>query len=489
MKRIIDDNIANEYELFECNPEWTKFVSSINRIKGKSSHNRLSIPTKLKLAVSFIDPNTAITTKPEVELDFTNPDPKIYSMFINIIEDAEERFKQLTRTDIPYFIFIDELEAFYGDEKQFLRDLKMIRDLIITVKYINYLMLKLTTSTRTKIICSVRTEIINAINRRIVTKELNKTTSGFECPLVWNYTNTNSYRHSVIQILLRRIAMSCASKGICYKNEHQEYNEWFPEKIHDIEPANYILNNSWHKPRDIVRLIGAAKTCLENNRFAFTQAVFDSCFKKYSTESLNEIKEEMRALYTSDQIEDIMQCFNGYNAVFSYDELKERVQKYFPDSILNFKARTVLEDLYRLGLIGNYSPSLKKYRWQHKGDYGIVFTGSWKLMIHRALQSVLTASSTKEDNENEREYFKTLENQSLIGTTHSVVVKCAFPFGLKVEFEYDYIKYLGFIHISMIKKYFVKDIYSVANVGDTFIAKIMQYDESHNNYIMSIKDV
>ena len=59
---------------------------------------------------------------------------------------------------------------------------------------------------KTKIVCSVRTEIINAINRFVVTKELNKVISGFEVPLIWDYTNTNSYNHPIIKILTSRIS-------------------------------------------------------------------------------------------------------------------------------------------------------------------------------------------------------------------------------------------------------------------------------------------
>ena len=57
---------------------------------------------------------------------------------------------------------------------------------------------------KTKIICSVRSEIINAISRFIVTKEINKATSGFSVPLNWIYANTSSYMHPIIQIVLKR---------------------------------------------------------------------------------------------------------------------------------------------------------------------------------------------------------------------------------------------------------------------------------------------
>ena len=131
----------------------------------------------------------------------------------------------------------------------------MIRDLIFTVKRFNTIFAH-TNMSRIKIICSVRSEILTAIQRFIVTKEINKVTSGFAVPLNWNYTNNNSYAHPIIQILLKRIS-------VCSKAETtdslQIYRQWFPEQIHGIEAASYILNNSWCKPRDMVRLIMVAQ--------------------------------------------------------------------------------------------------------------------------------------------------------------------------------------------------------------------------------------
>ena len=158
----------------------------------------------------------------------------------------------------------------------------MIRDLIFTVKRFNTNFAKVDMP-QIKIICSIRSEILTAISRYIVTKEINKITSGFSVPLNWNYTNNNSYAHPIIQILLKRIAVcsECDSE-----DSLQIYRRWFPEQIHGIEAASYILNNSWCKPRDIVRLITVAQNSLHNNISSFSQIVFDSISKAYSEDSL-----------------------------------------------------------------------------------------------------------------------------------------------------------------------------------------------------------
>ena len=107
---------------------------------------------------------------PEVEVDLGNNKGAPYQSFMLLIDEAEAALAKVNRTDIPYYIFIDELEAYYGNRQIFERDLALIRDLIFTVKRFNTIFAK-SHAGKTKIICSVRSEIINAISRFIVTKE------------------------------------------------------------------------------------------------------------------------------------------------------------------------------------------------------------------------------------------------------------------------------------------------------------------------------
>ena len=242
--------------------------------------------------------------------------------------------------------FIDELEAYFG-MKIYLSELHLMRlDFHDKIEWAVF---------------NIPTKQKNFFNKNrdikmpltfIVTKELNKV-MGFEVPLVWDYTNTNSFAHPIMKILIKRIELSEKIYG-AVPSEKEIIAKWFPEKIRGIEPANYILNNSWCKPRDIVRFILAAKSCLCSTNSSFSQATCEMCHKKYSLDSLTEIKEEMRALYSPEQIDCINTCLNGFRAVFSIRELEERISKHFKDSILSDDLNSVLQDLYRLGIIGNY---------------------------------------------------------------------------------------------------------------------------------------
>lgn len=477
-KRIISDNDDFNGGLFVDDKNWNNFCKLMSRIKAPSNIKKTIIPPKIKLSMPCKDPLSQIEINPEVEVDFqNNKSDTAYNQFIATIDEAEQVLSNVERTDVPYYIFVDELEAYYGELDIFKRDLCLIRDLIFTVKRINGLFKGI--SDNTKIICSVRTEIIKSISRFIVTKEMNKVISGFEVPLIWDYNNTTSFYHPIMQILLRRIAIC---ENIDQINSKEIYKKWFPEQIHTIEPANYILNNSWFKPRDIVRLITSAQNSIESSSECFSQAVFNACQKKYSLDSLAEICEEMRALYTSEDIDVIISCFTGFRSVFSISQLKKRIDSLYSNTILSKKFSEVIEDLYRLGFLGNYLPVSQTYRWQHKGDDHVILSDEWRLMIHHALLSALSVGKKQDFGLN---YNASPQIGDVVEVTvYNIINSFAF-----VKFNKGKNIYEGVIHISQLSDSFIKKITDYVDYNDVFPAVIIAYDNNHQNWLLSKKKV
>lgn len=471
-KRLIADNEEYSDNLFVDNDNWRNFKLIIDRIKAPTDKIKNIITQKIKIGATIKDSFTSSEISPEFEVDFANKNNNNYTKFVQLLDEAESILCKVTRTDTPYYIFVDELEAYYGDETIFKRDLRFIRDLIFTVKRMNEILIQL--GGQTKVICSARTEIINAISRFVISKEMNKVINGFEVPIIWNYATTSSFQHPIIQVLLKRIAitMNLESDDYDYK---EIYNQWFPEQIHDIEPASYILNNSWYKPRDIVRLISSAQNSIKKNNTSFNQSVFDSLRKKYSEDSLIEIREELRALYTSDEIETIISCFTGYKTVFSYNKLKERIQKYFSETLLNEKLNTILQDLYRLGFLGNFLPASQSYRWQHKGDNSLIISDEWRMVIHYALHGALSLNArqnyalTKYDQPEKGD----MVNARVVGIIKNMVF---------VEFMYKDNLYDGYIHISKLGMGYVRNIFNFVKIDDEYNAQIVRYNQTHSNW-------
>ena len=477
-KRIVSDNEEYNRGLFLDDENWKKFENIIGKIKSPNNRKKIIIPSKIKMAVPYKDSSTQSMISPEVEVDLQNTSNDNYLKFMEVLDEAERLLMNTTRTDIPYYIFVDELEAYYGDISIFKRDLGLIRDLIFTVKRLNC-NFATDNMKHTKIICSVRSEILTAISRFVVTKELNKVTAGFAVPLMWNYSNTSSYMHPIIQILLKRIAVCEGCVNPNYKNV---YERWLPENIHGIEPANYILNNSWCKPRDIVRLIATAQNSIYNNSKAFNQSVFDSIVKTYSEESLTEIKEELKALYDTEQIDTIISCFMGYKTTFSVKQLTERINTYFQGSVLETQFTQVINDLYRLGFLGNFLPVSKTYRWQHKGDGRVILSEEWRLLVHYALHGALSLGG-------QQNYGLNRGESPEVGDVAQAIVKKIIKSFAIVEFKHYGKLYLGSIHISEFTKLgygYISNLKSIVQVGDEYRVALKKYDENRESWQVEI---
>ena len=477
-KRIVSDNEEYNRGLFIDDENWEKFESVIGKIKSPNNKRKFIIPKKIKMAVPYVEPSTQSVITPEVEVDLQNTSDDNYLKFMEVIDEAERLLMNATRTDIPYYIFVDELEAYYGNISVFKRDLCLIRDLIFTVKRFNSNFSTINMKC-TKIICSVRSEIITAISRFIVTKELNKVTAGFAVPLMWNYSNTSSYMHPIIQILLKRIAVC---EGCVNPDYKKVYERWLPENIHGIEPANYILNNNWCKPRDIVRLITTMQNSIYNSSKAFTQSVFDSIVKTYSEDSLIEIKEELRALYDTDQIDTIINCFMGYKTTFSVSQLKQRIKTYFQGSILETHFTQVIDDLYRLGFLGNFLPVSKTYRWQHKGDSRVILSEEWRLVVHYALHGALSLGGQQNYGLNRGELPEA-------GDVAQAIVKKIIKSFAIVEFRHYGKVYCGSIHISEFTKFgygYIPNLKSITQVGDEYKVVLKEYNKQRESWKVEI---
>lgn len=477
-KRIVSDNEEYNRGLFIDDENWEKFENVIGKIKSPKNKRKFIIPKKIKMAVPYVEPSTQSVITPEVEVDLQNTSDDNYLKFMEVIDEAERLLMNATRTDIPYYIFVDELEAYYGNISVFKRDLCLIRDLIFTVKRFNSNFSTINMKC-TKIICSVRSEILTAISRFIVTKELNKVTAGFAVPLMWNYSNTSSYMHPIIQILLKRIAVC---EGCVNPDYKKVYERWLPENIHGIEPANYILNNSWCKPRDIVRLITTVQNSIYNSSKAFTQSVFDSIVKTYSEDSLIEIKEELRALYDTDQIDTIINCFMGYKTTFSVSQLKQRIKTYFQGSILEAHFTQVTDDLYRLGFLGNFLPVSKTYRWQHKGDSRVILSEEWRLVVHYALHGALSLGGQQNYGLNRGELPEA-------GDVAQAIVKKIIKSFAIVEFRHYGKVYCGSIHISEFTKFgygYIPNLKSITQVGDEYKVVLKEYNKQRESWKVEI---
>lgn len=378
-RKIVDDCAENENGLFVPDNNWSEFVKQVNKISFSSEDKKVISLSSLSVSIQ-VSQEAGISAEANATFDRISQNETAFRKLIDVVDKCEQLFKKLTRTDIPYYIFVDEMEAYCGDLVLYKRDLTLIRDLIFTMHRLN-------SCRKVNIIAAIRNEIMYAMDRFIQTKEINKITDGFGVPIKWSYNNSNSYEHPIIKILMKRI--SVAADGT-----PQVFKDWFPEKINGRDTVSYILDNGWNKPRDIVRfLIAAQNDSLHFQDTAFSQAAFDTLKKEYSKNSLAEIRQELQSLYTSEEIETIMRLLRGGPRIITPEQIRRNTTK-------GSKARAfwderkddILEDFYRVGFWGNVNRMDGRYvwRWNHKGNTGVLTGNGWELAIHNALCSELS---------------------------------------------------------------------------------------------------
>lgn len=463
--RIIEDDDNSASPLFMRDNEWDLFTKKLNKITYKKIGDKISkFPKTLEISLGYS--NLILSS----EMSFSSKiNVKAYEAFTNIIDEAAQHFVNLKRTETPYYIFLDELEAYFSDEMIFKRDLTMLRDLIFVTKEINNVFI-LWKHSNTKILCSIRTEIINSINRNIPANELNKATGGFEKVLSWDYANTTALQHPIFQILLKRIELTENNNNVYFADQGELFKKWFSNQINNNDPVSVIINHTWNKPRDIVRMLLAAENSIACNETTFSTNVFSQLINEYSNESLKEIIEELNALYTPKDIDAIISLFRGFSAIFSLQELKIKVSENYSNTIWNNNEINILMDLYRIGFLGNMEKGTKTSAWQHRGNQGPIFNDDWLFVVHRALRKVLLISSRQDETKKRYPKIKS-------GDKYSVSVVKVYPKLVLVKFTIkDYI-FNGAINNP-------NEYYYVEN--QMLDCEVIKYDSEHKKWILKI---
>ena len=210
--------------------------------------------------------------------------------------------------------------------------------------------------------------------------------------------------------------------------------------------------------------------------------MFNSLSKAYSEESLSEIKEELRALYDPTEIETIINCFMGYKTAFSVSQLKKRISTYYAGTVIDTHFNQVIEDLYRLGFLGNFMPISKIYRWQHKGDERVILADEWRLFVHYALHGALSLGARLN-------FGLTRGEQPETGDVVNAVVQTVIRSFALVEFTHNGESYLGQIHISEFTKLgygYIRNLSEIVHIDDEYRTALLDYHEKYERWNLQI---
>lgn len=370
--------IRNNVLLFEDDDNWNKFYACIDAIKGENEQNKF-FP---KLKKGEVELNIKVI---KGKLEFLNNNAKTVK-FAKLVQSADDYFKKIRFIGKNrLYILVDELELEYTTKKAYDRDARIIRDLIVAVERFNLMCRE--TAFPIHFIVSVRSEVLTAVSS--IGKEINKTIDDYGVSVSWHQAGGNDKDHPLIHIIMKRLLVA---EQLQDTNQNVSYlrNQYFPDKfIQKIQLERYILNNSWYRPRDIVRLLNLAKENFPKET-CFSHRVFDGIRKMYSTKSWTECLEELKAHYNNDQLQSIVHIFNGWKRDFSLQDIEQRIDELIThdERIEIFAGKNVtvfLERLYRMGIIGNkyWDNGTQRYRFIFRGDE-VLFVNR-TMTIHQAL--------------------------------------------------------------------------------------------------------
>lgn len=377
------ENVANP---FQENANIGKFVALVNS-ETLPQGKKISL---MRLVPTIRKGNIEISHSPKLGLDFDWDDNgRAKVNFNDLVRRADDAFKELDPGFERLNIFFDELELNYATSKQYQRDSRLVRDLIVSIEKINAIAIK--KSFPLCLYAAIRSEVLTSVTS--LGKEINKPIADFGVSIVWNRPGLSAEQQPLLSIIERRINNARIEHQMAELNPGDIWVKYFPQIIHKKNPQIYILHNSWYRPRDIVRLLITVQDQYPDEQTFGVQGL-EAVRKTYSTSSWVELTEELKVKYKPEEIDGIKYLFYGFRQISSFEELAERAEKIKKDhgevkSLLErIPLKDVLKDLYRIGVIGNIDKIGDRMRFSFRGDDEILFEDN--IFVHNALRAHLS---------------------------------------------------------------------------------------------------
>jgi hypothetical protein len=394
-RHIIKISIAENNSFFIEDENWEKYSKCVSAPKlGNEEYGIMRLLPKLKKGNVEIEGDIEfLRGKLGLEFEWENEKAKQVK-FSTIVRQANELFKRLKPKPNKLFVFLDELELTLGKSKQYQKDIKLIRDLIVAVNNLNILSRQL--GFQLHFITGVRSEVLTSIAS--AGKEINKPIIDFGVTLKWQQSGGSVKDHPLIKIINKKIQATEKQLGFTEISTDEEvWQKYFPINIWSRPAQEYILHRTWYRPRDIVRILNIAQQQFPNET-SFSHVVFDSINKEYSTQSWIEHAEELRTSYSESEIDGIRKLLTSLICPFTFHQISnacETKREFYSDLdqlMKNHKLGDILSLLYRVGIIGNTG---QKVRYSFRGDDELVIENSMK--VHDPLWNYLSIETKEKE--------------------------------------------------------------------------------------------
>ena len=338
-----------EYSVFCNNKEYTLIWKLLLMIYGENGGNKI-VPKISKGLINISVGTQGIDAKLAAEIELNNNK-------INYVLTAKkiiDMYQSLSFSRTPVYILIDELELSVKSKKQREADIELVRDLIIAIDRMNRV-------SKDKLYdvhfyASVRTDVVDSVLSSGY--EINKCIEDYGVTIEWYQRGGNYVDSPLLKLLEKKINASEKEKNL--KTESNDvWETYFENKIQGMEIRKFLLNFSWYRPRDVIRMMTFAQEYCDKETERFNQRVFDRAIQQYSNKMWNEVSEEISLKYTKEDINAIKKILTGIQVPFRLSDVSSRMKElagyydYVEKFSDKYKIPDVLEMLFDWGIVGN----------------------------------------------------------------------------------------------------------------------------------------
>ncbi|KNX33061.1 MULTISPECIES: P-loop ATPase, Sll1717 family [Bacillus amyloliquefaciens group] len=364
---IDDESINNEYK--DNLIEFMKF-----NFKGlKLNMNKVIEITKKRTINGGILHPFKILSGRGSDTKYTN------GTYLDYIEDLRENVLKALRGCInKYTLIFDELDDKFRNEdiyKSNIISLIKISDKLNDLFYNEDLNIK--------IILLLRTDIFYILND----PDLNKVEQDGAIKLEWG--NTIKSNSPLFSMILNKVKKSIPE--LESRKDIDLFSSFFPQKINNREPNEFILGRTYFRPRDIVTYLNLIIDKYPDTRY-FGYRGFLELEKNYSTYFFKEIRNELFGHLSDEKIDLSFLLLKQYKrSEFTYEEIKA----YYKAKMSVYKDIDLDETLkyfFDFGVVGNkqFNSKMGKdfYSWAYRENIEIDYDK--KFVLHLGLRKELS---------------------------------------------------------------------------------------------------
>lgn len=321
------------------------------------------IQTKKSILVKAENFSRFIKAQLGKDINYKGKKPPFYTLIPHLKDTIENLFFQPENKQNDYLLIFDDLDIRFNFQNQ--SNVNSILSLLRSVRRYNIDFFG-KKGINAKIIVLLRDDI----SRILVNKDADtaKLFSSYEIPLKW-YEHAKLYRNEnelkLKNFINKRIGLNFKLNDFYY-DENDPWNSLINENVQGNTSFQYVVKHTLQRPRDLILFFKPLSQL--KYKIPLGKPQLTELFRKFSSEFVNELKNELTAHYLPNEIDTIFKVLN--NCVRSNDSGVS--YNYFVTQINNndFSGNSdkLLDLLFDLSIIGNEDLTNNKTYFKHWED-------------------------------------------------------------------------------------------------------------------------